>query len=124
MSGSDFQHQISEFINLDISLDSDGINIAINQLENIILNTTNGCLRKPKSKTKKKGLSNKRWFDCDLKSQTAQLIKKANVMSHNPFYNNMSHNPFYNNIKNSFYKLRRIVMLLHFSIHIDIFYLH
>ena len=46
----------------------------------------------------KKGLSNKKWFDCDLKSQKAQLIKKANKMSHNHFDNN---------IKNSFYKLRR-----------------
>lgn len=99
MSGSDFQHQISEFINLDKSLDRDGINIATNQLENIILNTTNGCLRKPKSKTKKKGLSNKKWFDCDLDSQKAQLIKMANLMSHNPFDNN---------IKNRFYKLRRL----------------
>jgi hypothetical protein len=80
MSGSDFQLQISEFINLDISLDRDGINIATSQLENSILNTTNGSLRKPKSKTKKKGLSKKKWFDCDLKSQKTHLIKKGNIM--------------------------------------------
>ena len=54
MSGSDFQLQISEFVNLDISLDRDDINIATSQLENIVLNTTKGSLRKPKSKTNKK----------------------------------------------------------------------
>lgn len=53
MSGSDFQHQISEFLNLDIFLDRDCI-------KKIILNATNGFLRKPKSNTKKKGLSNKK----------------------------------------------------------------
>ena len=54
MSGSDFQLQISEFVNLDISLDRDDINIATSQLENIVLNTAKGSLRKPKSKTNKK----------------------------------------------------------------------
>jgi hypothetical protein len=46
----------------------DNINNACSKLEHVITDAADSCLKRPKLKNnKRKGLSYKKWYDCDLK---------------------------------------------------------
>jgi hypothetical protein len=69
LSNTHFQKQISDFVHDYIDLTRDNINNACSKLELIITDAADSCLKRPKLKknNKRKGLSHKKWYDCDLK---------------------------------------------------------
>ena len=68
LSNPHFQNQISDFIHDNIDLTRDNINNACSKCEHVITDAADSCLKRSKLKNnKRKGLSHKKWYDCDLK---------------------------------------------------------
>ena len=98
LSSIEIQKLICDFENENILESPDSINSAALKFGNILLNSAEKSLKRPKVRSHKKRKPQNKWFDGDLKKL------RHNLISYGKIYSQFPNDP---NVRNHYYKLNR-----------------